>query len=253
MVSAHMAALLDELVAHRTAGLDASFARRCCAALGVDGLAVTLSGDGSFGELVWASDGLSARLDDLQFTLGEGPGPDAAGGLGLALDADLRLVPQARWPLFLPAAETLGLGAVFALPLQIGAIQIGVLTCRRSAPGPLGETALADALVFTEALALALLGDRGEGEDGWLEEGVWLHRAEVHQATGMISVQLGIAPAIALLRLRAFAFAEERPVLEVARDVVARRLRFPNPGEQQSEGYEAGDRGGSDDDRGAGR
>ncbi|MFI6641961.1 ANTAR domain-containing protein [Streptomyces sp. NPDC050504] len=75
----------------------------------------------------------------------------------------------------------------------------------------------------------------------------------MHQATGMISVRLGITPAIALLRLRAYAFAEERAVLEVARDVVARRLRFPLPGEQQSEGNEAGDRGGSDDDRGTGR
>lgn len=226
MVSARMAALLDELALQRTDGLDASFARRCADVLGVDGLAVTLSGDDSFGELVWASDPASARLDDLQFTLGEGPGADAADGGVLVLDADLHLVPRSRWPGFLSPAETLGLRAVFAFPLQIGAIQVGVLTCRRSTPGPLDATELTDALVLADALTLTLLGDVAHG----FAEHASLHRAEVHQATGMIAARLGVTPAVALVRLRAHAYATERPIVDVARDIVARRLRLPADG-----------------------
>ncbi|MFD9222920.1 ANTAR domain-containing protein [Streptomyces sp. NPDC060064] len=224
-----MTALLDELAVQRTDGLDASFARRCTDALGIDGLAVTLSGDDSFGELVWASDPLSAQLDDLQFTLGEGPGMDAVDGGVLILDADLRLVPRARWPGFLSSAETLGLRAVFAFPLQIGAIQVGVLTCRRSTPGPLDATALSDALVFADALTLTLLGDVAHG----FAEHASLHRAEVHQATGMIAVRLGVTPAVALVRLRAYAYATERPIVDVARDIVARKLRLPADGAER--------------------
>ena len=55
------------------------------------------------------------------------------------------------------------------------------------------------------------------------------YRAEVHQATGMVSVQLGVSLAEALVRLRAHAWAEDRLLADVAADVVARRLRFGEP------------------------
>jgi AmiR/NasT family two-component response regulator len=52
------------------------------------------------------------------------------------------------------------------------------------------------------------------------------YRAQVHQATGMISVQLGVGQAEALVRMRAHAFRHRRALADVASDVVARRLRF---------------------------
>jgi hypothetical protein len=48
----------------------------------------------------------------------------------------------------------------------------------------------------------------------------------VHQAAGMVAAQLEVGVGVALLRLRAHAFAIDRPLAEVARDVVARKLRF---------------------------
>ena len=76
-------------------------------------------------------------------------------------------------------------------------------------------------------------GGHGDGESGPAdrEDGAWwdgLHsdRAEVHQATGMILAQLGIPAQDAFVRLRAYAFAHRRPLGDVARDVVARRLVF---------------------------
>jgi hypothetical protein len=52
------------------------------------------------------------------------------------------------------------------------------------------------------------------------------HRAEVHQASGMVAVQLGLAVADAEARLRAHAYAVDRSVVDVARDIVDRHLRL---------------------------
>jgi hypothetical protein len=60
---------------------------------------------------------------------------------------------------------------------------------------------------------------------GWLT-GAPLHRTEVYQATGMIIAQLNVSAAVALARLRAYAFVNGPSLAEVAREVVARRLRF---------------------------
>jgi AmiR/NasT family two-component response regulator len=54
-----------------------------------------------------------------------------------------------------------------------------------------------------------------------------LHRAEIDQATGMLTVQLGVPAAEAFARLRAYAYSQDRRLADVAGDIVARRLRLP--------------------------
>jgi AmiR/NasT family two-component response regulator len=46
----------------------------------------------------------------------------------------------------------------------------------------------------------------------------------VYQAQGMVMIQLQVGLTQAMSRLRAHAFAHDRPLGDVARDVVARRL-----------------------------
>ena len=53
-----------------------------------------------------------------------------------------------------------------------------------------------------------------------------MHRAEIDQATGMLTVQLGVTAAEAFIRLRAYAYSEDRRLADVASDIVARRLRL---------------------------
>jgi hypothetical protein len=121
---------------------------------------------------------------------------------------------------------------MFALPLQAGAIRVGVLSLYRAVPGPLQAGELADVLVFAD-IALQLLLDASSGiigSPGYRPlEGLSDRRAVVYQATGMISVQLEVSLAEALARLRAYAFAASTPLGEVAGEVVGRRLRF-DPG-----------------------
>ena len=223
-----MAGIVAALSRRGSGGLGAVSAELCAEVLGMAGMAISvLASDGS-GHVVWRTDGASADLDDLQFTLGEGPGVDAASG-ELVLEPDLAAVPAQRWPVFTPAALELGVQAVFAVPLRIGSIRVGVLLAHRDAPVPAERYrgVLTDLLAFAHAATDALLGSAAGGsEPYWMSERTSGYRAEVHQATGMISVQLEVAQGEALIRLRAYAFSHRRALAEVAADVVARRLRL---------------------------
>jgi hypothetical protein len=217
-----------------------SVAALCHAAvlrLGVDGASVTATSGPAVREPVCASDDVSARLEELQFTMGEGPGADDLRVGSPMLIAELDSV-AARWPGFVPAAVAAGARAMFSFPLQAGAIQVGILTLYRSRPGPMAAGELADALVFTD-IALRLLLDASYGVTGFPGyrplDGMSESRAEVHQATGMISVQLGVSLQEAFVRLRARAFASNAALGDVAAEVVDRRLRFgpgPQPGQE---------------------
>ena len=133
-----------------------------------------------------------------------------------------------RWPIYADAVLEAGVGAVFALPLQWGTITLGVLDLYRRTPGSLSRTQLLDARSAADTAALLLLGLRTDPGDEQPWDPSWSSRAEIHQATGMVLVQLGVSAADAFARLRAHAFAEQRLLGDVARDVVARRLRFTN-------------------------
>jgi hypothetical protein len=201
--------------------------------LGVDGASVTAVSGPAVRELRSASGELSARLEDLLFTTGEGPGAEYFAFGSPMLIPDLESVAE-RWPGFVPAAVAAGARALFALPLQAGAIRVGVLSLYRALAGPLTPQQLADALVFAD-IALQLLLDSASGISGLAGylplDGMSDSRAEVYQATGMISVQLGVSLEEAFVRLRANAFAAGRPLDDIADDVVRRLLRFdPEPG-----------------------
>jgi hypothetical protein len=185
---------------------------------------------------VHATDRVAGELEEWQLTFGQGPCLDAFHHGGPVLAVDLRAADcLARWPVFTPAALDSGARAVFALPLQVGAIRLGVLDLYRLRPGPLSAHELADALAFADTAAMLLLdtaaGTQPDTVDlAWQRDDPTAHQAHVHQATGIVLVQLGTSAEAAFARLRAYAFAHGRRLGDVARDVVERRLRFdPDP------------------------
>jgi hypothetical protein len=177
---------------------------------------------------------VSEQLAELQLMLGEGPCHDVLASAGPVLAGDLGDAEfTGRWPAFTPAACQLGAGAVFAFPLIVGAIRAGVLGLYRGSPGPLPGRQLGDLLILADAATVLLLGSvdgDAEDDDGAAVDGqapdLALHRAEIDQATGMLTVQLGVAAAEAFVRLRAYAYAQDRRLADVAGDIVARRLRL---------------------------
>jgi len=235
-----MRALLDIV---RDGADDHTLAGRICQAcvdgLDVDGAAISLLTASSSRETLWATDATAELLEDLQFTLDEGACMEAATTGRVVLVPDLHHDTRtARWPIFAAAvAEQTPVRALFALPLQWGAVNLGVLDLYRVAPGALGDAQCRDALAAADTAALMLLGQRTDpadpgggparlpGAGGRLDQGL-AHRAEVHQATGMVLRQLGISATDALARLRAHAFVHQRLLIDVARDVVDRRLAF---------------------------
>ncbi len=211
---------------------------------GVDGAWLSVMSDPARRELVHATDRRAAELDELQFMLGEGPCVDAFTAGSPVLVPDLGPAGwQARWPGFTVAGVNAGACAVFAFPLALGAIRVGVLGLYRSAPGSLSPGALADVLVCADVALQLLLNSRagadgdgrahdgdwdgdGRAHDGWARDGWPDHHAQVYQATGMVSAQRGVGLEEALALLRAYAFAHDWALGEVAAAVVDRRLRL---------------------------
>ena len=156
------------IAAAREGDAPASLAALCRAAvagLGVDGASVTAVGGPAVREPLSATDELSARLEELLLTTGEGPGAEDLMFGSPMLIPDLEPVTE-RWPGFAPAAVAAGARALFAFPLQAGAIRVGVLSLYRAQPGPLTPQQLADALVFAD-IALQLLLDSARASAGW--------------------------------------------------------------------------------------
>ncbi|MEV0260429.1 ANTAR domain-containing protein [Streptomyces sp. NPDC050617] len=213
-------------------------------ALDADGVTVSVTvdtGRTEHTERLWSHGDLGAAFAGLQTTLGEGPEIDAIRSGTAVLVPDLGAVDAARWPVLLPAAAGLPVAAVFTFPLGVGAIRVGALTLLRTRPGPLSGEQLDDSFALAAALTAIVLDDSHPALSAEAltaeSSGQW-HQAVVHQATGMISVQLSVSLAEALLRLRAMAFRLDQPIVELSRDVVARRRRFSEPtsGPQGPEG-----------------
>jgi GAF domain-containing protein len=185
-----------------------------------------LTTDGVRG-LCAASDPHSERLEELQFVYGEGPCVDAFESRRPVLVPDLAKDATARWPMYTPAVHEGGIRAVFAFPLQVGAARLGVLDVFREQVGALSHEQFSDALTFANVTVEALLDQQEDAGDtgGSLAEEVD-HRAELFQAQGMVMVQIGGTINEAMSRMRAYAYAENRRLDDVARDIVARRLSF---------------------------
>jgi len=201
----------------------------CPAIMGVNGAGVMLmSGDVPRGSLC-SSDPVSHLIEDLQYTLGEGPCVDAYQQDQVVIEPDLHGSVAGRWPAFSPPALQAGVRAVFGFPLRVGTVRLGALNFYRNEPGPLTSDQHADALVVAQVAARWVLeAQAGAPPDKVaqeLEVSADFHFA-VHNAAGIVSVQAGISVAEALIRMRAYSFSTDRLLADVARDVIARTLRL---------------------------
>jgi hypothetical protein len=201
----------------------------CAEATGTSGAGIMLmSGDLPRGS-VCTTNTVSAVIEELQYALGEGPCVDAYHQDRPVLEPDLASPSTPRWLAFTGPAIEAGVRAVFGFPLQVGAVRLGALNLYCDQPGPLTDDQHADALVMADVAAQAVLVLQANAPPGKmaaeLEAGADFHYV-VHQASGMVAAQLDVSVGHALIRLRAYAFGNDRPLSEVAKDVVARKLRF---------------------------
>jgi hypothetical protein len=180
-----------------------------------------------------STDAISARIEELQFTLGEGPCIDAFELDRPVVEPDLASPTSVRWVAFAPGAVEAGARAVFGFPVRTGTARLGALNLYNDRVGPLALDQHQDAIVLAEITAQVILTIQAGLPPGELAaeiEATSDLRYVVHQAAGMVSVQLDVSVTQALIRLRAHAFSEQRCLFDVGVDVVARRLRLDGDG-----------------------
>ena len=189
----------------------------------LDQVSVTLMTPSGSSVLLASDAGGGPRVDELYFDLGEGPGPDAYDEGRPVLVPDLS-ASLGRWPGFASAAIESGTHAVFAFPLQLGAVRFGVLTCACAAPRPLAREELNAALIFADVATERLLegaSDAGQ-PDQYLREAMHAHD-QVYQAQGMVMIDLAVSLEESLAHLRAVGFAEGLSLRALCADIVAGR------------------------------
>lgn len=199
--------------------------------LPVTGIAISTVGNPFGSETVCASDMTAARLDEIQLDLGEGPCWEAVRTGMPVLEPDVQRTTSSRWPVALEAMQATGLGAVFAFPMRLGTLDIGVVDLYTNTPSTLDPGPVRQAAALTEAAARqvlrrALLRIESEAEGTPETAAGEYSRREVHQAAGMLAAQTGAHVDDALLILRGHAFAAGRSVRDLAADVVARVVDF---------------------------
>ena len=175
------------------------------------------------------SDEVSRVIEDLQHTFGEGPCVDAYHEGQPVLTPDLAAPAAERWSSFTPAAIAAGARAIFGFPLRVGTTRLGALNLYRDSTGPLSADQHADASIMADVAARTVIDLQSHAPTGTLAdqlEAGTSYRLVVHQASGMVSVQLGVPVTEALVRLRAHAFAHDQSLTELARAVVDRQVRF---------------------------
>jgi GAF domain-containing protein len=178
---------------------------------------------------VCTTNDVSARIEQLQYDLGEGPCVDAYEQDRAVMEPDLANPATPRWLAFSAPAVEAGVRAIFGFPLQVGSVRLGALNLYCDTPGDLSDAQHADALLIADIAAQAVLLLQADAPPGTVAEELEANadfRYVVHQASGMVAAQLDVTVAQALVRLRAYAFGNERSLTEVARDVVDRHLRF---------------------------
>jgi len=183
---------------------------------------------------VCTTNAVSELIEEVQYTLGEGPCVDACLQQRPVVEPNLADPAQLRWLAFSPPVVAAGARAVFGFPLHSGGARVGALMLYRDQPGVLTDDQYADALVLADMAAKAFVGRQADAAPGTLgaklDVGTNFHFV-VHQAAGMIAVQLGVDVAEALIRLRAHAVGRDRLVTDVAKDVVNRQLRLDQSSE----------------------
>jgi ANTAR domain/GAF domain len=206
----------------------------CVGLLDVEAAAVSLVFDGANMGTFGASGPRARMYDELQFTVGEGPCLDSVARRSPVMVVDLADPDERRWPGYGPAMISHQIRGVYAMPVVVAGEYVGALDFFRTVPEALAAEQIVGMVVAAELVQLPLLDFLGEDllaavvdpdSDAWAELNA-LSRTEVSQATGMLMAQLGLDPASALARLRAYAYASGRSATSVARDIIDRRLRL---------------------------
>lgn len=204
----------------------ASLCEKFVSTLPVEHAAISTLGDPFEVETVCSSDALAARLDELQLDYGVGPCWQARASRSAVLVPDLRTSSATQaWPVLRAALASHEIRSAYAFPLTVGTLDIGAVDLYGADPDAMSAAQITQASAMAHVAAVDVLRNAMDHRDDPAEHGSSPRRF-VHQATGMVIAQMRVDADDALMIMRAHAFATERSILEVAGDIVARRITF---------------------------
>ena len=187
-----------------------------------------MAGDIQRGSLC-TTNAVSALIEELQFSLSEGPCLDAFHDERPVLEPDLAHPRKTRWIAFSESALDAGVRAIFGFPISIGAVRLGALNLYRDEPGGLTADQHRDCLILADTVARSVIMMQAHATPGQLAQEFETgsnFELVVHQASGMVAAQLGVSVGQALIRMQAHAFGNGETLRAVAGAVVNRGLRF---------------------------
>ena len=211
----------------RLEDLPADLQRICRGAvvgLHVEGASIQVQAPDGNGAVLASSDDVAQSIGDAEFAAGEGPGHDAFALARPVLMSQLLEEAHVRWPGFVAAVQSSGVRACFSMPLHVGAARLGVLGLYRWHPGELAAAQVSMALTFADLATERLLDPRQDPPSGGLDARLLDaigRNSEIHQAQGMVMVDLVVDLAEAMALMRAHAFSRDLRLLDVAREVLA--------------------------------
>ncbi|HXH36172.1 MAG TPA: GAF and ANTAR domain-containing protein [Plantibacter sp.] len=193
----------------------------------LSGVSVATLGNALSAETIAASDRQIARIDELQFDLSEGPCWEAVSSGRPVLESAIQRDGHHAWPSFAAAIKEHAVGAIFAFPLRVGPLQVGAVELYDTSEQTLSEQLVDEMMSLTRPLSryvlrrtveLAALPDASQHKPH--------ARRRIHQATGFVIAQLGLSPDDAHLFIQAQAYAQNRPMAEVAEDIIELRTGY---------------------------
>lgn len=218
-------AALDAL--ERSGHMSERYSEPFVALLPVTGAAVSTLGDVLGSETLSASDVHAARLDELQFDLGEGPCWDSLRIAAPISEPALQTSGAARWPAFAAAARDEPVSSIFAFPMIVGPLKLGSVDLYSKHPVELDPNASSRAAALAAIVGRHVLrGALSAAAPAHEEDANPRSRRVIHQATGVVLAQLSIGPDDALLMIQGHAFATGRSMMDVAEAIMEGRLAF---------------------------
>ena len=232
-----MAATVDERLAQAfveladtlVAGYDLmeflqTLADRCVELLEVDAAGLLLADSRGSLRLVAASTEQARVVELFQIQNDEGPCLDCYRGGQPVIISDIRADgAAARWPQFAAAAREMGFAGVHAIPMRLRDQVIGTLNLFRTAPDGLTPAVVVAATALVDVATIGILQERAlrqqEVVAGQLQVAL-NSRVIIEQAKGILAERLRVTPDQAFLILRDYSRSNNRPLTQLAGDVI---------------------------------
>jgi len=192
---------------------------------GADGAGLTLI-EANRSDTIVATADFVRQVDDIQYSMGEGPCISAA--LESRTFTSTSLGGEPRWPRFGPRVARLGVHSVLSLPLLTPDGVFGAMNVYAHAKGAFDERSVSIGELFSVPAAIAVQNAQVLAQAKRLATNLQValtSRAVIDQAMGIVMSRTGCTSGEAFERLKARSQAEHIKVSAVAQSVVDAAVR----------------------------